>query len=225
MAVTQQFGTGPLAGATATVYTALVTEFLLLAATAPGLVPLLLLDHDASNLPLVAVCLIPAGPALSAALYALRHRRLDLADLRPAAVFWRGYRLNAYGALAIWLPWLGLMTMVAMTVAHRHAAAVPGWWPVLLAVIAVAASLWLINALVITSLFAFRARDVARLAAYFLARTPKVTLGNVGLLILAALVTAFATEAVTVLLASASGLMLLHNCRALIDQVREEFTA
>ena len=87
-----------------------------------------------------------------------------------------------------------------MTLAHRHAAGVPGWWLALLVVIAVAATLWLVNALVITSLFAFRTVDVARLAAYFLGRTPLVTLGNAGVLLGAALVTAYGTEAMTALL-------------------------
>jgi hypothetical protein len=219
-----QFGTGPLARAAALVYTLLVVEFLLLAAAAPGLVALLLLRRDASNLPLAAACLVPAGPALSAALYALHRRRLDLADLHPAAAFWRGYRLNAWSALRVFLPWLALLTMVAMTLAHRGTAGIPGWWRVLLVVIAAVATLWLTNALVITSLFAFRARDVARLAAYFIGRTPKVALGNASLLILVIGVTVAATEAVPILLASALGLVLLGNCGAMIHRVQEEFT-
>jgi hypothetical protein len=73
-AATREFGTGPLSRACALVYTLLVTEGLFLLATVPGLVPLLLLDRDASNLPLDALCLVPAGPAASAALFAL-HRR------------------------------------------------------------------------------------------------------------------------------------------------------
>ena len=52
-------------------YTLLVTEGLLLLTSAPGLVPLLLLRADASNLPLDAACLVPVGPAASAALFAL----------------------------------------------------------------------------------------------------------------------------------------------------------
>lgn len=223
--VTRQFGTGPLARAAALVYTLLMTEFLLLVTTAPGLAALLLLHRDASNLPLAAVCLVPAGPAVSAALYALRRRRQDLADLHPAADFCRGYRLNARHALRVFVPWLALLTIVAMTLAHRGAAGVPRWWTVLLVVIAVAATLWLTNALVITSLFAFRGVDVARLAAYFLGRTPLVTLGNAGMLAAAVIVTAFATEAATALLASAFCLALLSNCRALIDQVRQDFVA
>jgi hypothetical protein len=132
---------------------------------------------------------------------------------------------GSVSALRVYLPWLALATMVAMTVAHRNAAAIPAWWLVLLVIIAVVTALWLTNALVITSLFAFRAIDVARLAAYFLARTLRVTIGNLGLLILAAVVTAFATEATMALLASAFCLLLLNNSQTMIGQVREDFTA
>jgi hypothetical protein len=219
------FGTGPLARAAALVYTLLVVEFLLLVTIAPGLAALMLLDRDASNLPLAAACAVPAGPALSAALYALHHRRLDLADLHPAAAFWRGYRLNARSALRVFVPWLGLLTVVAMTLAHRGAAGIPGWWQVLLVIIAVAATLWMANALVITSLFTFRAVDVARLAGYFLGRTPMATLGNACLLILAAGLTLAATEAALTLLASVFALAALHNCRTMVEVVRRDFTA
>ena len=219
------FGTGPLARVSALTYTLLVTEGLFLLTVVPGLVPLLLLDRDASNLPLYALCLLPAGPAASAALFALHRRQSDLADLHPAAAFWRGYRLNAAGALKVFVPWLAVATMVAMTLAHRHADGVPGWWTVLLLVIAVAASLWLVNALVITSLFAFRTVDIARLATYFLGRTPMAALGNAGVLLAAALVTAYGTEALTALLVTAFSLLLLNSSQKMIEQVRKDFTA
>jgi hypothetical protein len=219
------FGTGPLARASALVYTLLVTEGLLLLTSAPGLVPLLMLGGSASNLPLDAACLVPAGPAASAALFALWRRSADLAGLRPAAAFWRGYRLNVGGVLRLYLPWLAVMTMVAIGLAHGGAAGVPGWWRVLLVVIAVVGTLWLANAMVITSLFAFRVADVARLAAYFLGKTPLVALGNAGVLIAGALVTAFGTEPVTMLLAAVGCLTLLTSSRPMIEQVKERFTA
>jgi hypothetical protein len=221
----RQFGDGPLSRAAALVYTLLVVEILVLVGTAPGLAVLLLLDPDASNVPLAAACLLPAGPALSAALYAVRHRRLDLTDLHPAAAYWRGYRLNAVGALRIWVPWLAWLAIVGITLTHLDAAGIPRWWAVLLGLLAAVATLWVTNALVITSLFAFRARDVARLAAYFLARTPKVTLANACLLVVAVAVTAVASEIVLALAASLLTAMLLRNCRPMIDQVRREFTA
>jgi len=221
----RDFGTGPLARVSALVYTLLVTEVLLLLASAPGLVPLLLLGGDASNLPLDAACLIPAGPAASAALFAIWRRSGDLADLHPGAQFWRGYRLNAAGVLRVYLPWLAVMTMIAMTLAHRGANGVPGWWRGLLVVIAVAATVWLANAMVITSLFAFRAVDVARLASYFLGKAPLTALGNAGVALGVALVTAFATEPVALLLATPACLALLMSSRPMIEQVAEGFTA
>ena len=57
---------------------------MIVVASAPGLVGLLFLAADIRNLPLVALCLLPLGPALSAAIYAMHYRSSDLADLHPA---------------------------------------------------------------------------------------------------------------------------------------------
>jgi hypothetical protein len=221
----RQFGEGPLSRVAALVYTLLVVEFQLLLTILPGLALLILLDRDASNIPLAAACALPLGPALSAALYALHHRRADLTELRPAAAFWRGYRLNALAALRIWVPWLAWMTIVAVNLAHLSAAGVPGWWGVLLVLVAVAATLWMVNALVILSLFEFRAIDVARLAAYFLAATPGVTVGSACVGIVAVGATTIASEAVTALLGSVLALALLRTCHPMIAKIRAEFTA
>lgn len=221
----RSWGEGTLERIAAFVYTMLVVEAMFLVAALPGLVPLVLLDRDPSNLPLVAACALPLGPALAAALYALYRRSRDLTDLHPAGAFWRGYRLNFWGALQIWVPWLAWLTIVAVTLANFDAAGVPGWWAGLLIVLAVGLTLWMVNGLVIASRFAFRFRDLARLAAYFLTRTPGVTLGNAGLLILAAAVTVFGSEAVLALLAWLFALTLLQTCRPMITKVQEDFTA
>jgi hypothetical protein len=221
----REFGQGTLSRAAALVYGLLVVEILLLVTTLPGLVPLLLLDRDAGNLPLAAVCLIPVGPALSAAVYAVHHRSEDLTDLRPAAGFWRGYRLNVAAALRIWVPALAWLTVLAVGVGRGSAAGMSGWWSPVLIVIAAVVTLWAANALVITSLFVFRTRDVARLAAYFLVRTPGVPVGTVCLLIVAGGLTAVASEAAVVLLASVFVLALVRTSRPMVTAVREDFTA
>jgi hypothetical protein len=219
------FGEGPLSRAAALVYSLVVVELLLLATTLPGLVPLVLLARDVSNAPLAALCLLPLGPALSAALYALHHRGRDIADLRPARTFWRGYRLNLRDSLLVYVPWLVWLTIVAVGLGNLAAAGLPAWWAVLLVLVAVAATLWLANALVISSLFAFRTVDVARLAAYFVVRTPGVAVGNAGLSILAAGVTALSSEAVLALLGSALCAALLRTSRPMVAVVRKEFVA
>jgi hypothetical protein len=221
----RQFGTGPLSRAAALIYTLLVVNLLTLAAALPGLVPVALLGRDVSNLPLVALCLVPLGPALSAAVYALRHRSADITDLAPAAAFRRGYRANLRGAAAVWLPALLWLTVLAMSLANFPATGLPGWWAVLLAGVGVAVTLWCVNALVITSLFAFRARDVARLSAYFLVRTPGVTVGTACLLFVAAGVTIIFSEVVLGLLASVFVLCLVRTGEPMLTRIRAEFTA
>jgi len=219
------FGTGPLSRATALVYTLLVVDVLILLAALPGLVPLALLGRDTSNLPLVALCLVPLGPALSGAVYAVRHRSSDVTDLTPAAAFARGYRANVRGVLAIWVPLLAWLGVAAVSLANFGASGLPGWWAVLLAVVALAATLGGMNALVITSLFAFRSRDVARLAAYFLFRAPGVALGNACLLIVAGGLAVLSSEVVLGLLASVFVLSLVRTSEPMLAVLRAEFTA
>ena len=219
------FGEGPLARVTAPIYSLLILNLLLLATTAPALVPLVALDRDPSNAPLAVACALPVGPALSATLYALRHRGRDLTELHPAAAFWRGYRMNAVGVLRLWVPYLAAMALIAENLTHLRVAGVPAWWKAALIVIAVVATLWMINALVITSLFAFRPIDVARLGAYFLGRTRVVTLGNLGVLIAAVVVVEVASEAVLALFAVLFAAALLRVGAPMTDQVEKDFTA
>jgi len=220
----KRFGEGPLSRVASFVYTVLVVEVLLVATTLPGFAALVLLAPDASNLPLAAACALPAGPALSAGLYALDRRRLDLTDLHPAAAFGRGYRLNARDVLVTWTAWLAWSTVLGVSLTNLAAGGLPLWWAVPLALVAVGATLWSLNALVIASLFAFRARDVARLAAYFLVRSPGTTVGNLCLVIVAAGVVLVSSEAVLALLSSFFLLALLRNARPMIALVRTEFT-
>ncbi|OZV83895.1 hypothetical protein CA850_04470 [Micromonospora echinospora] len=221
----RQFGDGPLSRIAARVHILLVVEALLLATSLPGLVPLVLLSRDASNLPLVAACAVPLGPAVSAALHTLHHQRPDVTDLRPATVFWRGYRANLGPVLRVWLPTLAWLTVVAVNLAHLSDAGVPGWWAVLLVVVAGVVVLAGTNALVITTLFVFRTRDVVRLALYFLVRAPQVALGHAALLAAVAAVTAVTSEAVVALAGALMVLALRHIAAPMTGIIRKEWTA
>ncbi|RMI91679.1 hypothetical protein BIU87_01375 [Streptomyces sp. ZS0098] len=219
------FGTGPLSRAAALIHTLVTVEALLLLTAAPGLAGLFLLAPEPANLPLAALCLLPLGPSAAAALYALHHRSGDLTELRPARAFLRGWRLGAGPALKLWAPLLAWLTVIAFTLTHFPATGLPGWWASLLAVTGVGGLLWGAHALVLTALFAFRARDTARLAAYFLVKQPRATLGALSLLILTAAGTALLTEALPALLAAPLLLSLLHAGRPVIEETREHFTA
>lgn len=210
-AIGERFGTGLLSQAAAMIYTLLVVELLFLVTAGPGIAALTLLDRDTSNLPLAALCVLPAGPALSAAIYALDRRRLDLTDLHPGTAFLRGYRLNALGALKVWVPWLLLVTANLVD---------PGVPQLLLIAVA---TLWMLNALVVTSLFVFRLRDVARLSAYLLIRSFGVTVGNACLIVVAVAGVWLWSEAALALAASLLVLGLLGTARPMIAVVRKEF--
>lgn len=219
-----RFGHGPLSRASAFVYTLLVVEVLFLLAIAPGIAVSLFLARDPSNAPLLALCALPVGPALAAAVYALHHRRRNLAELRPAVDFWRGYRTGFRGSLCVWVPALAWLTVVATVLTHFGAAGVPRWWGLLLLLSGALASLWVVNAIVITALFSFRVLDVARLAGYGLSRRPLVTLGTLGLLIAAALVALWVSEAVLALLASTAVAVLVRTSRPLVAGIARDFT-
>lgn len=225
MSELRRFGTGPVSRVAARSYTLLAVELLFVVTTAPGLAFLVLLDRDASNIPLAAASALPLGPALSAALYTLHRQPADLTDLRPATAFWRGYRLNVWAALRIWTPLLAVLGVVAVSLTHRAAAGVPTWWSALLVVVASAATLIAVTALVIVSLFEFRPVDVLRLAAHFLAGRPLVALGTGGLLLAAATVTLLTSEAVLLLLGSGFAAALLVVARPMIAGITERFVA
>ncbi|GGR70339.1 hypothetical protein GCM10010269_06570 [Streptomyces humidus] len=222
---TAGFGTGPLSRAAALLHTLLTVEALFLATAAPGSAGLLALGPDPANLPLAAVCLSPLGPAASAALYVLHHRSRDLTDLHPARAFMRGLRLNAFPASKLWLPLSAWLTVIVFTLTHFAATGLPAWWAVSVGAIGVASLLWGAHALVLTSLFTFRARDTARLAAYFLLRQWRVTLAAASLLVLAAGLTVLLTEALTALLAAPLLLSLLRSSHPVIVETQEGFTA
>ncbi|MCX4765614.1 hypothetical protein OG562_32485 [Streptomyces sp. NBC_01275] len=221
---TADFGTGVLSRAAALLHTLLTVEALFLAAAAPGLAGLLFLGPDPANLPLAALCLLPLGPAASAALFALHHRSSDLTDLRPARGYLHGWRLNTVPALKLWTPLLAWLTVIAFTLTHFAATGLPGWWAVLLGFVGVTSLLWGAHALVLASLFTFRARDTARLAAYFLLRHGRATLAAASLLVLAGGLTALLTEALPALLAAPLLLSLLHSSRPVIAETQEDFT-
>ncbi|WP_435738535.1 glycosyltransferase [Cellulosimicrobium sp. PMB13] len=216
-------GQGPLGRATVLVYWYVVVTALLALAALPTVVLLLLLDRSASNAPLAALAAVPLGPALSAALHAVRAR--ETADeVAPARAFWRGYRGNAVDVLRTWVPALVALAIVGVVLANADAAGVGPVHAGVLVVIAVLVTVWALHAVAITTFFAFRARDVARLAAYYVGRLPLVTLGVLSLLVAAGGVAWFATDAVLAVVGGVWVWCWYRNDLRMLDDVRSRFT-
>ena len=218
-----EIGTGLLPRSSAAVYWFLVVEVLLLVTSAPGLLLLQVLDRDASNVPLFALACLPFGPSVAAALFAWRVFARDR-DLSPARHFWRGYRLDALDVLRWWVPTLVLLAIVAVNLTHLSDAGFPPALGVVLGAIAVMVVLWSGHALVLSALFAFRTRDVARLGAYFVAAKPLVTLGFASVLVLAAGV-AYLSDWLLVLLAAPLTYVYARTAAPVVAVAQERFTA
>lgn len=217
-------GDGVLGRGAGAIYWFLVIGVLLAVTTLPGTLPLMLLERSTSNLPLVALCLVPVGPAVSAGLFAMRDR--DRAEaLTPMRSFLRGYRLNALDVLKLWIPALVVLTIIMITLANLEHAGVPGGYATVLVVLAVAFAVWTGHTLVITSFFTLRSRDVARLGVYYIARTPLVALGVLATFVVAVGIVYFTFDVVLVLASPVLVWMLMRTCEAMVRHVQENFVA
>ncbi|WP_407319180.1 glycosyltransferase [Isoptericola halotolerans] len=213
---------GPAGRATSTVYRLLVVGILLAISVAPTVVLSFLIAPHPSNVPLVVASALFVGPGLSAALFALGERARD-DGLAPAGAFLKGYRMNVGDVLKLWVPGVAVLAALTWTTVNIAVAGVPAWWAGILLGLAAVVVLWLVQATVITSFFAFRGRDTARLALYFLGRLPRVTLAVLSVLVLAGAVVFLTTPAVLAVFGALLVALLLRWEKPLLSEVRLRF--
>jgi hypothetical protein len=219
-----EVGSGILSRVASVVYWFAVVEALVVSTTAPALVLVVFLAGGPGNAPLIGLCFVPVAPALSAAVFAWRVFLGDR-DLAPARHFWRGYRLNAVDTLRWWAPTVAVLTVIGFTLGNLGVAGVPQGYGLVLVVVAVVILLWASNALALSSTLALRTRDIARLAAYYLAARPATTLGSLSLLVTAGGIVVLAYDWALVALAAPLTLLLLRNAEPVLRDATERFTA
>ncbi|NOV96004.1 glycosyltransferase [Isoptericola halotolerans] len=200
----------------------LVVGVLLALAVSPTAVLVTLLGFGPVPAAVGTLSAVFVGPAVSAALFALGEKARD-DGLSPAAAFGRGYRLNAVDVLKLWLPTLLVLGVLAFMVADALAQGAPAWVVGLGVGLFLLIVLWLVQATVISSYFAFRGRDVARLAVYFLGRLPKVTLVVLVVVVLATLFAWLTSVALLALLGVLWVAVLLRSDKPLLAEVRLRF--
>jgi hypothetical protein len=218
-----EIGSGALSRWSAVMYWFLAVGAMILLTSAPGLLLLQLLDRDASNVPLVALACVPFAPSVAAALFAWRVFRQDR-DLSPARHFWRGYRLDVLDVLRWWVPTVAVLAVIAVNLTHLGTAGIPPVLGIALGAVALLIVLWSGHALVLSALFSFRTRDVARLGAYFIAAKPLVTLGFVSVLILTAAVT-YVSDWLLALLAAPLTFLYARTAAPVVAAAEAQFTA
>lgn len=209
---------------TGVIYWFVIVEICFLLAAAPGFIGILLLERAPSNLPLYALCLVPVGPAFSAAMSAMAARGRD-EELSVWPRFWRAYLGNLRDVLFVWIPALVVATILGMNIAFGGVVGVDGFFIGASVVLLVFVALWSANGVVIASHFRFRARDTARLALYYLAAKPLVTLGSLSYLVLATAIVAFSSDWVLALLAVFFAAFARVVARPMIADITARFVA
>ncbi|GAA3295871.1 DUF624 domain-containing protein [Arthrobacter citreus] len=226
--MTESLTSGTLGQITAAVYRVIVLEILFLATASPGLILLVALSPDPSNAPLVALSLIPAGPAFSAVIFAWRASTGE-EHLAPAQSFWRGYRLNAISTLRWWWLVLTVIAILGINVAFLDAVVPPGL-PLVLAgaaqgVVFLLAAVAALHAMVINSLYNFRTRDILRLALRLVRSSPRATIGAAAIVIAGAGVVGVGSEIALIAIASIAAALVLQNAQTLTTDIEEKYIA
>ncbi|MBP1137401.1 putative membrane protein YesL [Arthrobacter sp. PvP023] len=239
-----EYGSGPLFKAATTVYSVMVGDVLLVLANfllvlAPLLVALSAGMPAASvsrsgpgygaQLGLVLLAFVPVGPSLVAAAYAF-NRLLAGEETGVFRDFVRGYRSNFRQALAVWLPYLGVLAVVVVNLLllpgtldagdpTRSAARVG-----LLGLGLLVATAG-VTAMLLLSRFTFRVRDLYRLSLYSLGVQKRVSLGNAGILFITAFMLTVTTAGLMVVIAGPVVFLICLNSRPLLTFIERKFTA
>ncbi|WP_460519042.1 YesL family protein [Humibacter antri] len=160
------------------------------------------------------------GPAWVAALYTMR-RYADGRDIEPFRLFVRGYLIGWRQTLLFWAPYFTLLFVLGFDLTSGMPA--PVSW--LLVVLGAAAVLWGSTVLVIVAFFSFRLRDVLRLAAYGLTRSPRWLLAAAVLMAVAGGLVYVGSEVAAGILVAPFALLTVLASRPLVRRLTEEFTS
>ncbi|GAA5086811.1 hypothetical protein GCM10025760_07140 [Microbacterium yannicii] len=218
-----EIGRGPLSRGAAVIYRMLVLEAQLLLALLPTALVVVLLDRDASNLPLFLLALIPVAPALVAGVAAVRAAAAS-PDLAPARHFLRAYRRDLVPTLRWAVP--AAVALAVLSFNLTHLGDVDGGAALRPVMLLVAASIvvWCGHMVVLTAAFRFRTRDAARIALVQLLPGWRFSVGILALLVVAAFVVLAASELVLLVLLWAFTVLLALMARPVIDEVANRFT-
>lgn len=217
------FSQGPLSHATVGLTRHMLLAMCLIVASSPALIATVLLGNTLGNVGWLVLAQIPLAPAFSGGLYVVRNWRASdtLSVWRP---FWRGFRMNLGDVLKWWVPALilGAAAGVNLTVSPESGAS--AFLRPLAAAVLVVLFVWSCHALVISSFFSFRTRDVARIAAAEMILRWRVSLSYLSLAVVCLGVIYVGTEALLLLVSWAFVSLAEVISRPVVDHVTVTFT-
>jgi len=215
--IADEIGRGPLSRGASFVYRMLVLEVQLLIAMLPAIIGILLLDRDASNLPLFLLALIPLAPAFVAGVASVR-ASAAAPDLSPGRHFIRAYRRDLLAPAAL------VLALLSFNLVHLDAVDGGAVLRPVILLFGTGLVVWSGHMVVLTASFRFRTRDAARIALSQLFARWTFSLGILSLLIVAVFVVTAASELLLLLLLWAFPALLALMGRPLVDDVTRRFT-
>lgn len=201
----------------------LVVQAALLVTLLPTAMAFLFLERHPSNIVLYALFAIPVGPAIQAALYALRRGDSE-GHARPWSRYWEGFRLGWRQSLVIWLPAVVLACLTFINAAYGPSADVASALVIMGLILTGVAVVWSVAALTVISTFSFRTKDLPRVALFGMGSRPLSTIGVLATIFLAAVLVLLTFDAVLLLLASLFCYGLLMTVRPMHAVIREKLT-
>jgi hypothetical protein len=218
-----ELGRGPLGRASVVLHRYAAISLGCVLASLPAAAGALLLPWEGLAVLLIVLLTGSVAAALSAALAAWRDEARTVHP-EPWSAFWRGWRRNAVDVLRAVAPGLVVVGIVSVTVVNIGGAGIGPGYAWLLLGIAGVTTLIGIRVTVLATMFAFRTRDLWRLAAYTLFRVPRATVALLAMVICAVGLVWITNEAALLALVGVLARWLLHHERPVIDLVRDQFT-
>lgn len=170
------------------------------------------------------VALIPAGPAFAALCHTLSKLNREK-EVAPFFDFFHAYKTNFTDVLKVWMPILVVFFILVIDIQYFNQnptilnQVLNGIFLIALFIIAI----FSFYALIITTHFKFRIRDIYRLSAYYIFMRLKITTGNMGIVFLTIVLMFFTSDFIILFISSLVAWILMINSNQILDDVKDRF--
>lgn len=185
---------------------------------------LLFFEWDFNNISLFILSLLPAGPSLSALFYCFN--KMDKKELlMPTKVFFEGYRKNYKDACKLWLPANLILFILAVDLQYYLLTETifSNIMFYVFLILTVLFLLILLYAVQINTFFVFSIRDIFRLSIYYVVMNIKVTLGNLGIVLVSLFVASKTNYSILSFSICVIFYLIYLNTKKVLQDVKENF--
>ncbi|KAB8130999.1 DUF624 domain-containing protein [Gracilibacillus oryzae] len=206
------------------VYWLMILNVLFIASNILFFIAFITLIPSVSNAIFYFIASIPTGPAIAALCHALS-KLVREKEVAPVADFIHAYRNNFKDVLKVWLPILIVAFILVIDIQYFNQNPTL-FYQILNGIFLVALlilSVFTFYALIITSHYQFRIRDVYRLSVYYIFMRFKITSGNICIVFLTLVLMFFTSDFIIFLLFSVIAWLLMANTQGIIEDVKLNF--